>query len=566
MNRRRLRCWAGLALAVALLSGCVRVPTSGPVVRVEASRAPVNAGVRVNPHPPAHGASAADVVEGFLMAMAADESGFATARQYLTDEAAQRWNPDEGVKIYASGVSPEERNGRWVLDAGVVGVLAADGTYQQASDQVSHDFGVVRDANGEWRVSQPPAGLLISQSLFPAAFVRVVVYHHAPSASWLVADPRYFPRGPRARELAARAVLAGPPEWLSGAVDPPPPGLSLADISVSETGLVRIGVAAASPPSPEAARRVAAELVWTFRSFAYVSHVSIEDASGRPWSLPRVAPGPLAIDAFAAASPSDAQLSRQLFVVNRGHLARAVDVGGSVQMVAVAPAASHVTAADVRGDGSQAAVVENGTTIRLVGVSEDSSQQELSAGAVGRPDYARQGEVFVPVDGGVRVLTGGSWRPTPVAGLPAGSVTRVRVAPDGVRIAIVVRLPDGRGALGIARVERSSGGVTLSGWREVVVQARDDRPAPVLDVGWDTDSSLMVVADLGGNAVVVQTGQEGGVATNLGPASTEGLSEISVAPGVAPVVLRDSGEVLRYSSNLRWLPYMTGVTGVIYPD
>ena len=65
---------------------------------------------------------------------------------------------------------------------------------------------------------------------------------------------------------------------------------------------------------------------------------------------------------------------------------------------------------------------------------------------------------------------------------------------------------------------------------------------------------------------MVQTGQEGGVATNLGPASTEGLSEISVAPGVAPVVLRDSGEVLRYSSNLRWLPYMTGVTGVIYPD
>ena len=43
----------------------------------------------------------------------------------------------------------------------------------------------------------------------------------------------------------------------------------------------------------EAARRIAAELVWTFRSFAYVSHVSIEDASGRPWSLPRVAPGPL---------------------------------------------------------------------------------------------------------------------------------------------------------------------------------------------------------------------------------------------------------------------------------
>ena len=55
---RRAPILAALALTLAL-GGCFGVPTTGPVRQVEAESLPINAGVRVNPQPPAAGATAA---------------------------------------------------------------------------------------------------------------------------------------------------------------------------------------------------------------------------------------------------------------------------------------------------------------------------------------------------------------------------------------------------------------------------------------------------------------------------------------------------------------------------
>ena len=98
----------GALVAVALLAGCATVPTSGPVDRHTPQATGVNSGVRIDPLPPADGASPLLVVEGFLHAMSVYQPDYAVARQYLTPSASAAWHPESGVQVYADGVPPAE--------------------------------------------------------------------------------------------------------------------------------------------------------------------------------------------------------------------------------------------------------------------------------------------------------------------------------------------------------------------------------------------------------------------------------------------------------------------------
>ena len=48
-------------------------------------------------------------------------------------------------------------------------------------------------------------------------------------------------------------------------------------------------------------------------------------------------------------------------------------------------------------------------------------------------------------------------------------------------------------------------------------------------------------------------------------ANARALAGLAVAPSVAEVVWLRNGDALRYSSNLRWLLYLDGVTRMVYP-
>ena len=60
----------GTLCVLALLAGCVTVPTSGPVEHHAPAEQQANPGVDIAPVPPAQGASPGLIVEGFLHAMA----------------------------------------------------------------------------------------------------------------------------------------------------------------------------------------------------------------------------------------------------------------------------------------------------------------------------------------------------------------------------------------------------------------------------------------------------------------------------------------------------------------
>ena len=90
-TRRRALLAAGALAVTALLGGCASIPTDGPVRRVAASGEPsASSQYVINASGPVSGASAEEIVRGFIAAGADVRESYATARKYLTAAAGAR--------------------------------------------------------------------------------------------------------------------------------------------------------------------------------------------------------------------------------------------------------------------------------------------------------------------------------------------------------------------------------------------------------------------------------------------------------------------------------------------
>ncbi len=565
MSARILALVAALALAV---TGCAGVPTSGPVVQVSAVPGHLNSGVEIVPAPPRPGAGPVTVVEGFLQAMAAHQPDYAAARAYLTPEASAAWRPEVGVRIYAEGNPVTVVDAHATLKASVLGTIDEEGSYHQSNVTLDHDFGLVKDAAGQWRIGNPPAGLLVSEYLFPSAFTRVMVYFPGVEGRWLVPDPRFFPRGEPAHRRAAHAVTLGASQWLAPAVMPAPERLALVDVSVDATGLASITLRpGAGDLAEEARERLAAQFVWTFRQFETVTAVQVGWAGQPAWDIAphgQVIPS----SAFADADPVDLQRSRQLFGLSGGRLVRVMEGAPPVAYIPVAPGIADAAAAAVRGDAVVAAAVSNGG--RRLTVAPLAEQQGGTAEApldLAMPVFSRQGELWLgEASGGLLVADpGGTWRKVVLEGMDGRRVERFRIAPDGARIALLTDSADGEPAMGVARIERSDGAPRVEGWREIDLSVAATAPLTVLDVGWRTPDTLLALVEDGRTTQVLAVAQDGASVAGIGPLGVSAAVELAVAPGVAPVIRTTEGDLWRYSSDFRWTSQASTLTDVFYP-
>ncbi len=562
--------WAAVVLAAALasLAGCASVPTTGPVTQVSAQPGRLNTGVEIAPAPPAANATPSEVVEGFLHAMASWQPNYAVARTFLTPAASGAWRPDAGVRIYAEGnpVTANDTGAR--LSAPIVGTLDPTGAYRQSSSQLDHDFGLVRDAGGQWRIANPPEGLIISEYLFTSAFTRTSVYFFAPGGGWLVPDPRYFPRGAQAIEGASRAVTSGPTAWLAPAIEPVQPWAAFDSVTVDDVGVARVwlrrGASDLAAPQREA---LAAQYVWTLRQFDNVTGVELGWVGESPWTI-----GTHGITvpmmAFADADPHARQTSRQLFGVVEGRIVRVVDGPQGLEHLVVAAGVEGVAWAAVRQDALVAAAVgADRSTLVLAPLVGASSEVAGSGVGLRRPQWSRQEEVWVPDERGQVWMLAATrtWQAIAVGGISEGRVTALRVAPDGVRVALVVAKPSGGSVLGLARIVRTAAGVTIEGWREVAVGGSAMAPQSVIDVGWRTPDTLLALASDERTTTVYAVVQDGSATTPIGPSNTAGLVELAVAPGVPPIVRSAEGDVSRYNADFRWTSQRMGASSVFYP-
>lgn len=564
---RRSRSWLAAACCM-LLASCATVPTSGPVQHHTPQAAGVNTGVHVDPLPPSSGASQLLVVEGFLHAMGAYQPGYEVARQYLTESASQSWHPESGIQVYADGYPPTEADQTVVLVAPLTGAIDPVGGYQGASGQLRHDFGLVKDVNGQWRISHPPDGLLVSRYLFSTSFLPINLHFLNASSSVLVPDPRFFAAGDQALVAAVKAQLAGPSAWLVPAVHKvETAGVAVESVALDSDGTVNIALGyGADSLTLEQRRNLLAEFAYTMVGFDQVSSIQVT-SGGQRW-ISEFGQTQVRPDSFTGLSPADVSAPRILFIVRDKKLQRLRDPKSWNDFAAVDADLERIEDFAVRGDGGEVAAVTGGGT-RLIGSQVGTGKARTLRIGVGllRPDYARNGDLWSPVAAGInglRVYRQDAALEVDAGKLPAVPVVAAKLSPDGSRLALVLRRGN-RTEVGIALVQASDTGIVVSGWRSLDVTLSAGTTGQALDVGWASETELAVLqAGSGGETSVIRVSQDGATATDIGPSDTANLGQLAVVSGRPAVALAAAGAAYRFDGEFNWALVLTSVDAVAY--
>lgn len=565
---KRLSVLAGVL--VLLLTGCVSVPTSGLVERHSPAPQQANPGVEIAPVPPAQGATPGLIVEGFLHAMATYQAGYAVARQFLTPAASEQWQPESGVEIYAANFPPQVSASGVVLTAPLVGRLDANGTFTPAaaSTQYLHDFGLVRDADNQWRISQPPRGLLISQSLFGSTWVRSDLCFWDATGTVLVPDPRFVPKGTVGMLATVRDLLTGPSAVAAAAYRAPlEQQLEVTSVTLGANGVADVDLTGPTDQvSGDAKRRLAAELVWSLTSFEGVTAVRVR-GNGTLWPLGGT-DGEVTTADFAAGAPELQAQSDQVFLLRDGTIQRA-GWNGSLADSQPVGSLTKVAAIASRADGQVvAAITDAGSRLRTVTVREGTSRVELAAQGMTLVRWTRQGELLVALERSrgtrMRMVRDGRGVSVNTDALPIGRIRSLAVAPDGMRVAMVIE-EEGHWVLGTAAMVRETNAVRFVGWRELSGASWAPPTHRPVDVGWAGPADLMVLLTVATVPKVVNVDSEGAVATDVGPNDSTSLAQLAVGGGGRAVLRGSDGQTWRFVDDFTWEPWQSKVQQVSLP-
>jgi hypothetical protein len=582
------RRWIVLVVALVLLgsTGCVSIPTSGPVEKVEGQQPACQSCVNVEVAPPAPGDSPRQIVDGFLRANANYQPGYAVARQFLTKAAAEAWSPDQGVTIYSG--SPVQAAETVVLKGKVVGALSEKRIFSARDLNLSWDF-KVEQQDGQWRIAQPPSDLFVRDSSFETLY-RSYDLHFVGSTGALVPEPIYLPdlRAPgNVASALVTALLDGPSDWLSPAVTtavPPNTSLSVDSVTIVN-GVAQVPLSETLLQTTDAARSLlAAQLVYTLQQVTGVTKVLLQ-VNNQPFRVPQSETGDLAVpleNISAELNPVPFVPAEQLYAVRRGDQSlERVNSNAEVPTTEPFPGALGTGRHDVSTlavsvtNTDLAVVTDLGTRLRRTPTSETKLTTVLD-GVSGllRPQFTRTGELYAVGERGGRqrmwVSTDG--RTTEVAApdlFDQGRVLAFRVSPDGARMALVVK-SRGRTRLGLARVVRSAR-VSVEGWRELRTDrgATDGMVGVVRDLAWTNATQLMVLgADTAGGPFVPSTVSIDGSEIDTEPQTNDWdaveLTVLLRTQTAIPIVLARDGRCFR-DDGTQWQLLLSEVAAIAYP-
>jgi hypothetical protein len=210
-----------LTLLSALLTGCAQLPTAVEIKSGPELIAPEAADFSYYiPTGPAVGATSQEIVSGFLAAGTGPQNDYSVAREFLTDEFAQRWNPAGEVLIRdgAPGYTTSGENAL-LVDVRVSASVDEHGRYleNQEPEQISLRFTLERQA-GEWRISGAPNLTVVTSPVFSVVFNAFQVFFFNNTENALVSDLRWFPSRASTGTKLVNALLAGPSAHLAQGV------------------------------------------------------------------------------------------------------------------------------------------------------------------------------------------------------------------------------------------------------------------------------------------------------------------------------------------------------------
>ncbi|HEY3200313.1 MAG TPA: LpqB family beta-propeller domain-containing protein [Actinomycetes bacterium] len=502
--------------ATLLLSGCASIPTSGTVHSAEqaaGSDSGIQQDVQFYPEPPADGASAEQIVRGFLDASGAVEPAvagqpdFATARKYLASDEPKDWQPGNEIKIYdgppqlkSPSLATSHGIDRIDFEAALTGSIDDRGTYTPAgpgNGTYRWPF-EVPEVKGQRRIDNPPQLLLISKSNFDREYESLNLYFFDLSGKFLVPDPIYLAKRADRATLLVRGLLQGPSSSLLPAVESAFPQ----DAALTPRGVRIVGGQAvvdltksAGQANTDQLNRLAAQLIRTL-SQLQVSSVTIT-VEGKPSAVTD-----LEVDKVVTPSPEpDAYGLREGVLYALPSIgtddARAPEkIAGRLETqikladFAVQPGSGPGATATIAG-------IDDKTHTKLYiakGVL-DPEQVKMPASHLESPTWDRSGRLWV-IDrrhGRSAIVLVDTKLHSQEISAPdivgrSLKVKAIAVSEDGTRLALVTEDPEGRSEAQIATVTRTGHDLSLTRLRPL---------APGLsktnDVAWRGPAELVLL-------------------------------------------------------------------------
>jgi lipoprotein LpqB-like beta-propeller protein len=608
-TERRWRGVALLAVAGMLLTGCASMPGSGPVQRVDSSqRAEGESQARVFGVSPEEHAPPTEIVRGFLEAVTSDEARFDTAKEYLTREGRHAWDPFSSTTVLSSGPSFAPPISEPSLESSGERMLVQIAGDQLARVDASHVYTPLegdytetfelRQVDGEWRIDALPDGLIMGEGDFRRNYRSVDAYYYAdlgPESARLtngddvlVADPVYVRRRIDPVGELIGSLLEGPSFWLDPVVTTAfPEGIGLADDEdpvIDESGTLSVRLTGVPRDwAPSGCERMGAQLLHSVQELSSmeVAQARLANRAGTllcelsSTEAPAYAPGLL-----------DGSTEHAYFLDEEQRLVSVSADGSAAPVPLSGPLgrgdAEVRDAAVSRDEDLAAGVSADGTSLYVApltgvdGLPEPVYERPLAGEddvGLTAPSWDGLGDLWFadrdPAGQRLLRLRDGEETPEeiPVSGLGDDQrIEALRVASDGVRIAMLISDDEQHTTLQLGRVERSGPG------DDAVVAVDDLRPvAPQLEnvaaASWAGGSRLVVV---GRPADGVEQWQF--VSTDGSTATTPTVPGLNDVTGVAaaeeesrPLLAETADGIAELGDDAQWQLVAQHGAGPFYP-
>jgi Lipoprotein LpqB beta-propeller domain/Sporulation and spore germination len=572
-------------------AGCVTVPTSGPIEPVEGQQPGCQNCVNVEVAPPAVGAEPREIVEGYLRATSNYQPNYSVARQFLTRMAAEKWSPEAGVLIYRG--SPVAAGEKVTFDGTLVGALASDRSFTARDEPFKWNFGLHQEEDGQWRIDNPPPGLMVDEFWFKSFYQPYDVYFVGNGRS-LVPDRIYLPALSNPANVASalmKALLDGPSKWLKPAVSsaiPPNTSLSVDSVTITDNGMADVSLSDSVMALTDPQRSLlAAQIVYTLRQIGGVKGVLIK-ANQQPYRVPGSDPNTLAISVDAIPrdlDPIPFVASEQLYAVQDRLVTQVTTTSDSPAVSKLAGPLGErdyaINALAVSVTNTDLAITTNGRTMLRrapIATVEPTQPSTLLSGKrdLLRPQFTRYGEIWVIGRESNRQRI---WMFTadekefvidPARGNQ--NVKAFKISPDGTRMALIrTNTETGDDEVELAQIIRSDK-ITVAHWRTLdTTQTNMPAIRRIQDVAWLDATELLVLGAPDAAATMFapfRVVEDASGITAHGEPQTWNAAELTVLPRTQSAIIVDRADpndwTWKYDGN-QWLTFVNKVSTAAYP-
>ena len=526
--------------ALLVLAGCANIPTTGSVSTQIIDSTGGDSALLTLPEAPAKDATQDEILEGFIRAGRVPQFNYQVAREYLSADFRTTWNPNAGVLVSSSAITPAGVSPN-VLQISVEtsATIDADGRYTTTANAQTKllQYHFQKDSKGQWRISAAPDGTVLTPNRFAAIFHAYDLFFFDPSFNYLVPDRRWFADSTQVPTRIVKGLLAGPSPWLTGGVvvSAFPSGTELTGAPVIDSARATVDLSSqVSSQSATAKRRMTQQLT--------------QSLSGLGTASASITVGGFPVNVTDGAEP-DRNLS-----VLQNPVGFEKGVFGALTAGAVHPLPGIGTSLDKLAPVG-AAVGRDGNEVAVLGPAGVSIVRGSSPAALldGRSDLAvpsldPEGFVWsVPTgrpDAIIAYDTAGKQHPLSLG--VAGSVVSMAVSRDGTRLLMALQTASGPQLL-VAGIIRDKDLAPSSLGQPYYVPVGG---GALLGASW-VDSGSVVVLSQNGDTVAVTTYDLGGENQALG--SVDSAVQVVGGNGTAGIrVLDSSGTVFSPSGTVGW--------------